>query len=84
MELTYVYIILSRFLGFRLGSGRSGKGNRSSFADAGGGSGGIDDDDDDNNGGMDVVLDNDNSKNSHESKKPSCVIHGNLRLLGLR
>lgn len=64
--MTYVYIIVSRLLGFRLGSGGgSGKGNNSSssVADA---DGGIECD----NGAMDVVVDNENSRNSHESERP--------------
>uniref|UniRef100_A0A7N0ZXM9 Uncharacterized protein n=1 Tax=Kalanchoe fedtschenkoi TaxID=63787 RepID=A0A7N0ZXM9_KALFE len=60
--MTFAYIILSRLLGFRLGSSGMGKSNSPTAAAGGNGTA-------DNDGTMDVVVDND-TRTSHESERP--------------
>ncbi|KAL9680213.1 hypothetical protein QQ045_018091 [Rhodiola kirilowii] len=62
--MTIAYIILSRLLGFRLGSnGGAGRSDSQSAAEAAGGGA------DESDGTMDVVVDND-TRTSHESERP--------------
>lgn len=66
-SLTYAYIIISRSLGFRFGSNGMGKSSSPSSVVA------AEDGSENDNGTIDVVVDNNDSKTSHESEKPLAV-----------